>query len=52
MREGLPEDKIAALERYQVSDAFTPEEKSALRFAEQVLPTAAQRPVDSHHSRQ
>jgi alkylhydroperoxidase family enzyme len=36
MREGLTEDKIAALERYQASDAFTPQEKIALRFAEQM----------------
>jgi hypothetical protein len=36
MREGLTEDKIAALERYQASDAFTPQEQIALRFAEQM----------------
>ena len=34
MQAGLTEDKIAALERYQESDAFTPREKIALRFAE------------------
>jgi alkylhydroperoxidase family enzyme len=36
MREGLTEDKIAALESYQGSNAFTPQEKIALRFAEQM----------------
>ena len=36
MHEGLTEEKIAALERYQDSDAFTPQEQSALRFAEQM----------------
>ena len=36
MREGLTEDKIAALEGYQDSNVFTPQEKSALRFAEQM----------------
>jgi alkylhydroperoxidase family enzyme len=36
MRDGLTEDRIAALEGYQDSNAFTPQEKIALRFAEQM----------------
>ena len=34
MQAGLTEEKIAALESYRESDAFTPPEKIALRFAE------------------
>ena len=34
MQGGLTEEKIAALETHQESDAFTPQEKIALRFAE------------------
>jgi alkylhydroperoxidase family enzyme len=34
MQDGLTEEKIAALDRYQESEAFTPQEKLALRFAE------------------
>ena len=34
MQHGLTEDKIAALDAYQESNAFTPKEKVALRFAE------------------
>ena len=36
MQEGLTEEKIAALETHQESDAFTPREKIALRFAERM----------------
>ena len=34
MQQGLTENKIAALGASQESDAFTPREKIALRFAE------------------
>ncbi len=34
MQQGLTEEKIAALDTYQQSNAFTPQEKSALHFAE------------------
>ena len=34
MQQGLTEEKIAALDTYQESNAFTPQEKIALRFAE------------------
>jgi alkylhydroperoxidase family enzyme len=34
MQQGLTEEKIAALDTYQESHAFTPQEKIALRFAE------------------
>ncbi|MBI3827498.1 MAG: hypothetical protein HY294_16010 [Candidatus Rokubacteria bacterium] len=34
MQQGLTEEKIAALDTYQESDAFTAQEKIALRFAE------------------
>lgn len=36
MRKGLTEEKIAQLEDYENSPAFTPREKSALRFAEKL----------------
>ena len=36
MQAGLTEEKIAALETSQESDAFTPQEKVALRFAERM----------------
>ena len=34
MQGGLTEEKIAALDLYQQSDAFTPRERIALRFAD------------------
>jgi alkylhydroperoxidase family enzyme len=34
MQQGLTEARIAALERYEEGNAFTPPEKLALRFAE------------------
>ena len=34
MQQGLTEEKIAALDTYQESSAFTPQERIALRFAE------------------
>ena len=36
MQKGLTEDKIAQLEDYENSPAFTPREKSAIRFAEKL----------------
>ena len=36
MQGGLTEEKIGALETHQESDAFTPQEKIALRFAERM----------------
>ena len=36
MQGGLTEEKIAALETHQESDAFTPQEKTALQFAERM----------------
>ena len=36
LQQGLTEDKIAALDGYHHSNAFTPQEKLALRFAEQM----------------
>ena len=34
MQGGLTEEKIAAVDTYEESNAFTPQEKIALRFAE------------------
>ena len=36
MQKGLTEEKIAQLEDYENSPAFTPREKSALRYAEKL----------------
>ena len=36
MRKGLTEEKIAQLENYQDSPAFSPREKSAIRYAEKL----------------
>jgi hypothetical protein len=36
MQQGLTEDKIAALDVYQESEAFTLQERMALRFAERM----------------
>ena len=36
MQRGLTEEKIAQLEDYENSPAFTPREKSALRYAEKL----------------
>ena len=36
MQKGLTEEKIAQLENYEDSPAFTPREKSAIRFAEKL----------------
>jgi alkylhydroperoxidase family enzyme len=37
VREGLPESKLAALDRYHESAEFSPREAAALEFAEQVV---------------
>ena len=36
MQKGLTEEKIAQLENYQDSPAFSPREKSAIRYAEKL----------------
>ena len=37
VKVGIPEPKLAALERYQTSAEFSPRESAALEYAEQIV---------------